>query len=428
MVSIFRGPQKTFSEILEAHRGLGPGFDLLRLGLALSIVASHCSALSGNKGFLSHLILDIMNFLFPQAGAAAPALPPDSIVNAGIAAEVKGVSGPARPYTLCRVPMFFALSGFLVSGSAFRTRKIVPFLGLRVIRILPALFVEVTLSAIILGGIFTTLTASDYYTSPEFFAYFLNILGNVHYTLPGVFREHNVAPTVNGNLWTLPAEFYAYAITACLMLSGLVFNRKIFSIIFLICTIPLLIGNFLYGYGENHLGLDGNVSVYYFFMGVLFYLWRDKIPYRASYFVIALVAAYVLMMSNHTVYVYPAILTYITLFIGLSALPQIGFLKTGDYSYGVYLYGYPITQSLVAAIPAVRGNLFLLLGLTVFFTALFSFLSWHLIEKRFLFFKRYLSPRSAQISAELHPKASLTNSSESAAPEPVAGSSMRRHP
>ena len=51
--------------------------------------------------------------------------------------------------------MFFALSGFLVTGSALRTGRLVPFLGLRVLRLLPALFVEVTLSAIILGGIFT---------------------------------------------------------------------------------------------------------------------------------------------------------------------------------------------------------------------------------------------------------------------------------
>ncbi len=77
----------------------------------------------------------------------------------------------------------------MVAGSALRTRRLIPFLGLRVLRLLPALFVEVTLSAIILGAIFTDLPLSQYYTEPMFWEYFLNIIGDVHFHLPGGLHE-----------------------------------------------------------------------------------------------------------------------------------------------------------------------------------------------------------------------------------------------
>ncbi|GJD86187.1 hypothetical protein HPGCJGGD_4084 [Methylobacterium haplocladii] len=318
--------------------------------------------------------------------------------------------------------MFFALSGFLVMGSAFRTKKVLPFLGLRIIRIVPALSVEVVLSAIVLGAIYTSLPLHDYFSSSGFYSYFLNIFGVVHYTLPGVF-ENNISQVVNGNLWTLPAEFYSYAITAFLILSGVMFNRKLFTIIFITATLPLIAINYATGFGETRIGLDGNVSVYYFFMGVFFYLWKDKIVYNKYLFFASLLLSYFLMMSNHAVFIYPIFLTYITIFIGLSPLPQPKLLKSGDYSYGIYLYGYPISQALVSSLPMIKESLFGLLALAIIFTGIFSVFSWHVIEKRFLHLKKYLSPRSAEISAALHPTALKgTEVREEAIPQTLRGS------
>ena len=80
-----------------------------------------------------------------------------------------------RPFVAVILPMFFALSGFLVAGSLQRNKSLISFLGLRVIRLVPALFVEVTLSAIILGPIFTEYKLISYFSYKEFFEYFLNI-------------------------------------------------------------------------------------------------------------------------------------------------------------------------------------------------------------------------------------------------------------
>jgi peptidoglycan/LPS O-acetylase OafA/YrhL len=64
--------------------------------------------------------------------------------------------------------MFFALSGFLVTGSAIRTRSVRTFLTFRFLRIFPALATEVTLSAVILGPLLTTLPLKDYVSDHHF--------------------------------------------------------------------------------------------------------------------------------------------------------------------------------------------------------------------------------------------------------------------
>jgi peptidoglycan/LPS O-acetylase OafA/YrhL len=137
------------------------------------------------------------------------------------------------------VPAFFALSGFLVTGSALRLRATVPFLTFRVLRILPALLVEVTLSAIVLGALFTRLPLSTYFSDPQFFRYFGNIVGLITFHLPGVFEANHVS-TINANLWTLPAEFDCYFITAMLMFSGLAYNRLALTAIMVVVTAVLI--------------------------------------------------------------------------------------------------------------------------------------------------------------------------------------------
>ena len=97
--------------------------------------------------------------------------------------------------------MFFALSGFLVAGSMERTPKLSQFLTLRIIRLVPALAVEVLLCALILGPLVTNKPLWDYFAAPEFWAYFRNIVGDVHFTLPGVFEDNKLPRIVNASLW-----------------------------------------------------------------------------------------------------------------------------------------------------------------------------------------------------------------------------------
>jgi peptidoglycan/LPS O-acetylase OafA/YrhL len=385
--------RSTFGEILKQHNGVGPGFDLLRLALAVSILVSHCSAIGGTRGIIPSLMDLFMRFVgHARAEDLAPVV---QVAKQGIPW--------VRPIIISHVPMFFALSGFLVTGSAFRTKRVLPFLSLRFFRIFPALCVEVALSAIVIGALFTTLPLWDYFTSPGFFIYFGNILGIVQMHLPGVkFGEGDV---VNANLWTLPSEFYCYLILAGLIVSRIVFNRALFSILFAISTAVLLVANVFFDFNAEPFQLAGNINVYYFFIGAMFFHWRNHIPYSVWLLIPAiLISYYCLLFTTHAVYIIPVLLTYITVFIGVSNTPQNRLLQSGDYSYGVYLYGFPISEALVATFPILHGNFFGLVAAAIISSGFFAFLSWHLVEKRFLRLRKHFSVESAKIAEELHPK------------------------
>jgi peptidoglycan/LPS O-acetylase OafA/YrhL len=418
---------KTFGQILQQYNGVAPGFDFLRMALALAILFAHLAPIAGTRGIVPSTI-----DLVAQAVGQNPVFGPMPAKSAPVtAANLGDLRAPAipnfgadqagwlRPIVLTHVPMFFALSGFLVAGSAFRTKRVAPFLALRVCRILPALLVEVTLSAILIGVTFTTLPLSEYFTSSRFWSYFGNILGFVQMDLPGVIF-HNGHETVNANLWTLPAEFRAYLLLAVFAASSILFSRTIFTIIFAAVTILLLIANIGFGYGVQLGVFEINVSVYYFFVGVLFYLWRDHIPYSIWLVVPGAVASYFLMRWPYGVYIVPGIITYITVFIGMTKFWDSKLLKSGDYSYGIYLYGFPISQITISAFPSLSGNFWGLAIPTVLFTGTFAFLSWHAIEKPFLRLRKLFSVESAQIAETLHPDEHASQAKASRSPAPAS--------
>lgn len=107
-------PLKTFGAVMAAGRTTG--FDYMRLVLATAVLCTHS--------------ID---------------------VSYGVKFTIEFANGPIRPLIALLLPMFFALSGFLVAGSLERCRSLVSFMGLRVIRLAPALAFETVLAALILG-------------------------------------------------------------------------------------------------------------------------------------------------------------------------------------------------------------------------------------------------------------------------------------
>jgi peptidoglycan/LPS O-acetylase OafA/YrhL len=175
----------TFGEILRVNKGMGPGFDFVRVFLALCVLVSHV---------------------------------PETVLGSGN----NLLSGPfIWIFQSAILPMFFGLSGFLVIGSAQRL-SLKDFALNRAIRIFPALIVEILLSALIIGPIFTNISLPAYFSGSEFGTYFLNIFGFIHYRLPGLFVDNPVPYIVNGSLWTVPFEILCYIVMAGLVVSTLV--------------------------------------------------------------------------------------------------------------------------------------------------------------------------------------------------------------
>src|SRR5271167_5053386 len=168
------GVMRSLQTQLDFSRNHPTGFDYLRLILAISVIVWH-----------------------------------SVLVCYGPAAEFYFWTGPPRPSIYFILPSFFALSGFLVAGSLERN-KIHEFLTLRIMRIFPALTVEVTISALIIGPILTTSPWREYFYSYRFLAYFLDIVGDIHYQLPGVFNNLPTPNFVNAQLWPIPFDLACY--------------------------------------------------------------------------------------------------------------------------------------------------------------------------------------------------------------------------
>ena len=190
-----------------------------------------------------------------------------------------------------------------------------------------------------------------------------------------------------------------------MIITGAVYHRKALAILFGATTIVLIYASLVDGFQVVPAQVAGSTLVYYFVTGVLMFLWRDKIVFHELLFFSSVAICYFFMMSSRMVFIYPVLLTYVTVFIGLFPFPGFSLIKSGDYSYGIYLYGFPVTQALVAGFAGLHKNLAMAAPLAVLATGAFAALSWHVVEKHCLKLKRYIAPKSSKITAALHPAA-----------------------
>ncbi len=380
----------TVGSLLGQTRGIGPAFDYMRLALALLIFNSHASAIIHGR-------------------------PPEDLATAAAVPTALAWESWRGPIYLALVPVFFAISGFLVTSSAFRLRKPRTFLVFRALRILPALTLETVLSALVIGPLLTTLPLRDYFGDPGFYRYFLNLTGFITFHLPGLFATNPVPGVVNNSLWTLPAELCAYIATGALMIGSALYDRRLFTALFVAGTAILFATLRIDEAQMVFANLPPVVIAYFFFCGAFLYHWRDRLSLTLPLLVAAGVAAYVLLYLRFTILVAPLVLTYFTVAIGMVWVPDLPLIGRGDYSYGIYLYGFPISQALVAAWPRFTGHplafRFAALGITL----ALAVASWHLLEKPALSLKRRFAPNPRalppdHLGANATPAARATNS------------------
>jgi peptidoglycan/LPS O-acetylase OafA/YrhL len=321
------------------------GFDYLRLTLALSIVVWHSVTICY-----------------------------------GPSAEAYFWTGLPRPVIALLLPSFFALSGFLVAGSLERN-NITEFLALRITRIFPALAVEVLISAIIIGPLLTTVGWREYFSSYKFFSYFLNLFGNIHYFLPGLFIDNPTPKYVNAQLWTVPIELYCYLILAASSMFGII---KIKNGLFVgtLCMVMMLTFGPQFRLTElPPFSPDVGFLVISFLFGVSLYVMRFQVAYSRLLFLLSSSMYLALCMNRNFIYLSALPLTYVIIFLGLQNPPKTMFIRGADYSYGVYLYGFPLQQTVCYLFPSQRfWYVSALSGVALALAS--AYLSWTFVESK----------------------------------------------
>lgn len=290
------------------------------------------------------------------------------------------------------VMVFFAMSGYLITQSWQRDPHVLRFFGRRALRILPALVVAVLLSFAVLGPVVTTLPASLYWRDSRSWAYLANAVLYFVSGLPGVFESSRWG--LNGSLWTLYPEVLMYVTVAAV---GLVAAKRAPWMLWPLVVATVTIWAFQQAYDAKQFwrlmallkrigivtpeAFVGLASMFLF--GALAQL--HSIPFRVRWCAALIALAWA---THGTVFywiVLAVALPYITLTVATRSTPLAWLARYGDFSYGVYIYAFPIQQTVWYY--AGGRPFWQLVALSGVATLVLAVSSWFLIERHFLRWK-----------------------------------------
>lgn len=320
-----------------------PGFDTLRLLGAVSVLLSHSYLIAQNSEGSEPLQL--------------------------LLGGEKNIAGLYGVFT------FFIISGFLLARSLHRNPHIILFLANRFLRLMPGFTCCALVTAVIIGPIASSLTATNYFADPGWIRYIFHALTSFGDSpLPGVFQyTGSVSQVVNGSLWSLQAEVLSYG-----LLLGL----------WMLLPSPGLVALVLGGVGLTMLlspSLSGALPgicypLPYFAAGVVVW-WLTShlgISRPLAHICGASVLAGALLGFPHQAFA--CFGAYLVVYLGHQPSPIGGWIaRTGDLSYGLYLFGWPV-QQLLRQFLDLRDPL-LMFALSTSCTGVLAWGLFHAVEK-----------------------------------------------
>lgn len=334
-------------------------FDLLRIFAALQVVFGHTNAhVLAEHGYIvngwSKIFLDVMSYFHG-------------------------------------VPIFFLISGFLISMSYDRNSNLYEYAKNRILRIYPALYVNIFFSVAIL-----------YYFGYvnfnfEFFSWLSAQMSIVQFYNAEMFRGFGVG-VINGSLWTISVELCFYI---ALPITFFFFKKSkwIISLFFILSFVL-----WMYDLGSNkdifyNKFLQVTIIPYFFLflIGVYFYKYFEKIKYLVeNKFLIWIIVFAAFNIGINYLHVELNILLYIikwtvfsfTIFSFSFSYKTLSrrILKGNDYTYGIYIYHMLIINVFVYSNFVAQIQYFFYV---IFGSIVLGMISWHVIEKPFLKMKKH---------------------------------------
>lgn len=317
------------------------------------------------------------------------------------------------------VQCFFVLSGALITRSWIRSDSLVRYLWHRALRLLPALWVCLAVTAFILTPLLLLHTPeprkSFFELEPSAWGYVWRNLFRPR-TQIAIDIYPNGGPWAgdwNGSLWTLFYEGSCYLIITALGLIGLLSRFRTLGITALIAALGLysLWGIFNLTHGNvpfpslflRLFDTAGKELTFYFLSGTLWAL----LPEMSSRFLrvrwagpVALAVVVVAARTGVAAPILPWALAPILFWLA-EVLPFGNFERWvgGDYSYGLYVYGYPL-QQVLSHFGVNQFGFYTYLLASFAATGFFAVASWHLVERRALALKNVFGPAHQPLSAK----------------------------
>ena len=288
------------------------------------------------------------------------------------------------------VDLFFIMSGFMIAASMQRARSTGQFLMRRITRIYPAYIV----CALVSIAAIATLAGASLVPSvgARIADFLLQTLRLREFTYSNAFAHNPLPDVINGSTWSIQFEVWCYIGVALLGVTGMLLRRGVLAVVFaasIVCSVLFAARH--WNPGGMFLGiLFGPPSLWarllpLYIAGVVFYLYREHIPHRLwlAALSFALLIAGSLLPFGMAV-VFPIAGAYCVFYLAFAPWLRLHHAaRFGDFSYGAYLYAFPIQQLLVQH---ANHNLspFVLFVQAAPLTLLAAIASWYAVERHFL--------------------------------------------
>lgn len=289
------------------------------------------------------------------------------------------------------VDVFFIISGFLITASFMKKKSVTSFVWNRFLRIYPAYFVCIIIIGLIVAPVFGISTELSY------IYHNLLLVRGIDNSIVGLFSMNPGGSGVNGSLWTLPWELKAYLMVLILGVIG-IFKSKI-SVVLLFLASWLYLSIIIISQ-ESIMSYDAIGSwqrLFTFFLaGMVVYIFKNNILLNGKLaflsFLLLMISIWIgnkfLLKGAGAFYlVAPIFLTYLVFYLSY-VLPFYNINNKNDLSYGIYIYGTLVLQMISSLGMSIPMSLYLLIACII--TVFLATISWFLIEKPILKYKRIL--------------------------------------
>lgn len=343
----------------------------LRLAFAFVVLVVHCFPLSGYSEDMPRLVFDDTVGTYALSG-------------------------------------FFVISGYLITASRLSSPSFWRYLWRRCLRLWPAWICSLTLVALVLGPISVWMAGGGSYSWSSGISYIYNNLLLVlrQLGIEGTLADVPVVGVWNFSAWTL---FFEFSLWIGLGLMVTIFPRKLlkhaawlgFAVFTAIKVYDRLVSGSAAGIGAREPGAQEQLGAVlalaeplarlgiFFMAGALCYLYRDRILLSSRRVWLCAGVSFVLAVAGwfHVLAALP--FAYLILWASSSTrFSRVNY--PDDYSYGIYIYAFPITQMVaVFSLHVAHVPLPAYILVVAAVTAPLAWLSWHFVERPCLALKDF---------------------------------------
>ncbi|WP_051724149.1 acyltransferase family protein [Micromonospora chokoriensis] len=310
---------------------------------------------------------------------------------------------------------FFLISGYLITDSALRS-TLRQYVRARLLRVFPGLWVCLLVTAFVfapLAALYENGNLDGFWGHPEgpFDYVTTNFVASMEqFPISGLLADTPYGQIVggpsafDGSLWTLRYDLAFYGIVGILVVTSVLHRAPRAVLVLTAVCYALILADFFtaptWSSRPPQHGAIGPFPLigafaadwtlmlgFLFLLGAAARLYAHRIPMTSTLAVLASVTLVGSLWLGGFFAVGLLAFAYLVLFAAV-ALPKrwSGISRRHDYTYGIYIYGFPV-QQMIALLGGARFGMAGYIVLSLLGALLCAVLSWHLVERPALGFK-----------------------------------------